>query len=119
MAIYVLSLRTFRIEFIIPVSDSEITALTWNPFNENTLASACEDKTLDIWDICEQHSKMQVLFPASVTMMHWSHCSESLVFVLLDSGEVHLLDVGQRKVSFVADFGKCNPSVLCCNPKSV
>jgi WD40 repeat protein len=93
--------------------------LIWSPSNENLIATACEDKTFDIWDIFEEYSKVQVSVPDIVIMMQLSKCNPNWILLLVKSGEVHLLDLQMRKMKCVADFSKHSPSILRWHPKNV
>jgi len=83
------------------------------------MASACENRIFDIWDIFQEHSKLQLNVSDKVIMMQWSNCNPNWILFLIGSGEVHLLDLHSRKMELVADFSKHSPLILRWHPKSV
>ena len=104
---------------LLTFADTNITAIQWEPQNEEFLAQATIDKKLVIWDIEPETIKFQVQLVSHITQVEWNPNRTTQLFVLQSNGETKIVDLERKKVDSidVLESTKSKPTVIRCHPK--
>ena len=82
---------------LLTFADTNITAIQWEPQEENYLAQATIDKKLVIWDIEPETVKFQIQLVSHITQIEWNPNRTEQLFCLQSNGETKIVDLERKK----------------------
>ena len=72
LAVYIYDLKNYQLQKLLSGYDSNISAITWDPTNENNLAQASVDKKFLIWDLETEKVKFEVQLASHIVHIEWN-----------------------------------------------
>ena len=64
--------KNYQLQKLLSGYDSNISAITWDPTNENNLAQASVDKKFLIWDLETEKVKFEVQLTSHIVHIEWN-----------------------------------------------
>jgi len=125
MTIYICDTVTDTIEYLISGHKGAITAIAWNQFDEQIIASATNEKLLYIWKIEPEKMLMSFTLPANALSIQWNPLDRDAALLLLESGntltqllgQVYHMSISTKKVNLIMTCAKIKPTILRIHPK--
>lgn len=119
LAIYFMNLDNFSIHKIIAAHEQTISCITWNPHNVSHMASVSMDKHLYIWDVNSDLPVLDIQLPNPLLMMDWSPHNAEEILMLVDNGDVSVLNLATRTVKRIGNLIGVQPRLIRWHPQKV
>jgi WD repeat-containing protein 17 len=120
MAIYIYDLETSELERILTSVEKNISAVHWNPHNENQLIYGCIDKRIVIWDLEKDTCCLEISgLPGIPTDFSWHPSNPDIVTIALEAMHIYHLHITRAdlEVASCRDQAIIKVSTLQWNPK--